>query len=224
MRKRTWLSTTGLVLLLLWGEWENWRASHRLVGSAPGTSEAIVVLGYRNAGTRANLMNRWRVRAGLRSIDPAVSTRLVLCGGACAGPRTEAALMARYATETCGYRGELVLEDQSRTTWENIGFAIPYLEDIDRIKIVSIPLHAEKARQYLAQQRPELGARLVRGADYRFGEWTLAKPVVAIYSLWKDARDRSRADRNTPPSPRVADLVNAPTTEPTDGGKPNTTP
>ncbi|WP_433755454.1 YdcF family protein [Nocardia sp. CA-135398] len=183
--------TTGLVLVLLWGEWENWRASRRLVGSVTGTSEAVVVLGYRNAGTRANLMNRWRVRAGLRSIDPTVSTRLVLCGGACAGPRSEAALMARYATQTCGYRGELVLEDQSRTTWENISFAIPYLQDVDRIKIVSIPLHAEKGRQYLAQQRPELASRLVRGADYRFGEWMAVKPVVAIYGLWKDARKRA---------------------------------
>lgn len=193
VRKRTWLATTGLVLVLLWGEWENWRASHRLVGSITGTSEAIVVLGYRNAGTRANIMNRWRVRAGLRSIDPTVvSSRLVLCGGACAGPRSEAALMARYATETCGYRGELVLEDQSRTTWENISFAIPYLKDRDRIKIVSIPLHAEKARQYLAQQCPELATRLVRGADYRFGEWMAAKPLLACYGLWKAARDRTR--------------------------------
>ncbi|WP_433715198.1 YdcF family protein [Nocardia sp. CA-084685] len=178
--------------MLLWGEWENWRASRRLVGSVKGASEAVVVLGYRNAGQRANIMNRWRVRAGLRSIDPAVRTRLVLCGGACAGPRTEAALMARYATQTRGYRGELVLEDQSRTTWENISFAIPYLEDVDRIKIVSIPLHAEKARQYLAQQRPELASRLVRGADYRFGEWMLVKPVVAIYGRWKDSRSRVR--------------------------------
>ncbi len=207
VRKRTRLSIIGLALVLLWGEWENWRASRRLVGSIAGASEAVVVLGYRNAGTRANIMNRWRVRAGLRSIDPtAVSSRLVLCGGACAGPRTEAALMAEYATKTRGYRGELILEDQSGTTWENIGFAIPYLKDCDRIKIVSLPFHAERGRRYLATQCPELAARLVRGAEYRFGEWPALKPLLAIYGLCQDVGDRTsgrRADRNTPPGAGV---------------------
>ncbi len=176
---------------MLWGEGENWRASRRLVGTATGASEAVVVLGYRNTGTRANVMNRWRVRAGLRSIDPtAVASRLVLCGGACAGSHTEAALMARYAIDDRGYCGELVLEEESRTTWENIRFAIPYLDDVDRIKIVSLPFHTEKGRRYLAQQAPDLASRLVPGAEYRFGGWTPLKPLLALYGLWKDARNR----------------------------------
>ncbi|CAM4508728.1 YdcF family protein [Nocardia ninae] len=191
VRKRTWLSIgSGLVLAILWGEWENWRATRRVVGSVAGDAEAVVVLGYRDAGTRANLMNRWRVRAGLRSIDPAATrTRLVLCGGACAGPHTEAALMARYATETRGYRGELVLEESSRSTWENIAFAIPYLEDVERIKVVSLPFHAEKARRYLRKQRPDLADRLVRGSEYRFGDLLPFTPLLAVYGRLKDARD-----------------------------------
>lgn len=192
MRKRTRLTLAAGISVMLWGEWANWRASRRWVGTAPGGSEAVVVLGYRNAGPDANAMNRWRVRAGLRSIDPAAESRLVLCGGACAGPRSEAVLMARYAQDSCGYDGELVLEESSRSTWENVAFAIPCLKDVDRIKIVSLPTHAETARRYLAEQSPELAERLVRGKDYRFGEWMPLKPVVALYGVAKDMRRRPR--------------------------------
>ncbi|WP_458689677.1 YdcF family protein [Nocardia tengchongensis] len=182
-------------LAILWGEWENWRASRRLVGSATGPTEAVVVLGYRNPDSNANAMNRWRVRAGLRSLDPSATvSRLVLCGGACAGTTAEATLMADYATGARGYRGTLVIEQQSRTTWENVAFAIPYLEDVDRIKIVSLPFHAERARHYLTQQRPDLAQRLVLGADYRFGEWMPLKPLLALYAL----RQRGRQPKARP--------------------------
>ncbi|MFD3507851.1 YdcF family protein [Nocardia sp. NPDC058666] len=186
MRKRTRLAIAAGLGVLLWGEWANWRASRRSLGTGNTGSEAVVVLGYRDAGPRANAMNRWRVRAGLRSMDPMASqTRLVVCGGACAGTRSEASLMAAYATQECGYDGELVLEESSRSTWENIAFAIPFLKDVDRIKIVSLPTHAEIARQFLADQSPELASRLVRGRDYRFGEWMPLKPVFAVYSIAK---------------------------------------
>ncbi|MFD3701835.1 YdcF family protein [Nocardia sp. NPDC058658] len=205
MRKRTRLTIAAGLGVLMWGEWANWRASRRFVGPGAVGSEAIVVLGYRNAGPRANAMNRWRVRAGLRSVDPAApETRLVLCGGACAGPQTEAALMARYARETCGYVGELVLEESSRSTWENIAFAIPFLKDVDRIKIVSLPTHAEKARQYLAEQSPELAVRLVRGQDYRCGEWLALKPVFALYSVAKKIRHPRTDDARSDPSPIIS--------------------
>lgn len=173
--------------MLLWGEWASWQATRRGVGPARGGSEAVLVLGYRNAGARANAMNRWRVRAGVRSIDAGAESRLVLCGGACAGPHSEAALMARYAREQLGYRGTLVLEEQSRSTWENIAYALPLVREVDRIKIVSIPQHAEQARRYLARQDPGLAARLVPAAEYRFGEWLPLKPVLALYGLRKDA-------------------------------------
>ncbi|MFD3745226.1 YdcF family protein [Nocardia sp. NPDC058633] len=198
MRKRTRLAIVAGLGVLLWGEWANRRASRRYVGAGTVGSEAVVVLGYRDAGPRANAMNRWRVRAGLRSIDPAAPrTRLVLCGGACAGPRSEASLMARYAREGCGYDGELVLEQASRSTWENIAFAIPLLRDVDRIKIVSLPTHAETARHYLAEQSPELAARLVPGQEYRFGEWLPLKPVFALYGIAKKLR-HARADDGGP--------------------------
>lgn len=91
--------------------------------------------------------------------------------------------MADYARAERGYRGPLLVETNSRSTWENVRNAIPLIEDADRIRIVSHPPHAEKARAYLCRLRPDLAARLVRARDYRFGEWMLVKPVLAWLGL-----------------------------------------
>jgi hypothetical protein len=143
-----------------------------------------VVLGYRNRGERANYINRYRVRAGIRSLDrTATESFLVLCGGDVAGDTSEAEVMARYARERRGYTGAIRLDRDSRTTWENIQNAIPLIEAADTIKIVSNSLHAEKGRTYLRTLRPDLADRLVRAEDYRFGEITLAKPLAAVLGL-----------------------------------------
>lgn len=92
--------------------------------------------------------------------------------------------MADYAESVLGFEGTVVLEDQSTSTWENVTNVIPLLEDVDRIKIVSQPAHALKARAYLRRQRPDLAGRLVRAADYRPGEWMAGKPLPALYGLW----------------------------------------
>ncbi|MGW2260232.1 YdcF family protein [Streptomyces sp. NPDC001780] len=146
----------------------------------------MVVLGYRNPQTTANFINRWRVRAGIRSItaDSARGTRVIFSGGAISGGAAEAQLMADYAKSVLEFAGTVLLEDQSRTTWENITNVIPLLEDADRIKIASQPAHALKARAYLRRQRPDLAEKLVRADDYRPGEWMIAKPLLALYGLW----------------------------------------
>ncbi len=197
----TWLLVVTVLAVvsaaLLWGELEHWRSSRRRMGNRPGgsgTGEAIVVLGYRNRGTHANIVNRWRVHAGLRSCPPWPGpSRLVLCGGAVGGTVAEAELMARYARESCGYAGVLITEAGSRSTWENVLNAIPLIEDADRIKIVSNSLHAEKARFYLWQHRPDLAERLVPAGDYRFGELILVKPVIAAIGR-RHVRDAVRSE------------------------------
>ncbi|MGW2028496.1 YdcF family protein [Streptomyces decoyicus] len=185
MRRRTGLAMAGAAALA-WGEWLNWSWSRSLVGNSGGATEAVVVLGYRNPQATANLINRWRVRAGIRSIaaDRARGTRVIFSGGATSGGAAEARLMSDYATSVLGFEGTVLLEDRSATTWENITNVIPLLEDVDRIKIASQPAHALKARAYLRRQRPDLAERLVRADDYRPGEWMAAKPLLALYGLW----------------------------------------
>lgn len=184
------MAIAGVSGALAWGEWTNWRWSRALSGSGNGggDTEAVVVLGFRNPQATANAINRWRVRAGVRSVSSrggADRTRLVFSGGATSGGATEAQLMADYAKSVLGFDGEVILEEESGTTWENITNVIPLVEDVDRIKIVSQPAHGLKARAYLLRHRPDLAGRLVRADDYRLGEWLIAKPLLALYGLWK---------------------------------------
>jgi uncharacterized SAM-binding protein YcdF (DUF218 family) len=198
------------VATLLWGEIEHWRASRRRMGITPGrngTGEAVVVLGFRNAGRHANVINRWRVRAGLRSQQPELGpSRLILSGGSVAAKTSEADLMAEYAREKRGYTGQLITEPDSRSTWENVQNVIPLIAGADHIKIVSNSLHAEKARLYLWELRPDLAERLVPGSDYRFGELIIIKPALAalgrrnLRRLERKARTVGLRAGTTPPT------------------------
>ncbi|MFT3852726.1 MAG: YdcF family protein [Ilumatobacteraceae bacterium] len=173
----------GLAAFVIWGEWiahhESRRRATPLTG--PPASEVIVVLGCSNRGERANAVNRWRVRTAIRSFDPTAGRRtLVCCGGAVAGSTSEAALMAAYAVEQ-GVVDEVVLEQASRSTWENVANAVPLVDGFERIKLVSDPFHARRAEQYLAMQRPDLAARLAPAAPYRFGEGLPLSPLLTLY-------------------------------------------
>lgn len=200
------LVVLGLFGLVAWGELVHWRASRALARPRlPARSEAVVVLGFRNTrGDRANALNRWRVRAALRSIDPTLASSILVCSGASgAASESEAALLARYAVAERGYTGTVRLEERSRSTWQNVENVIPLIEDVDQIKIVSNPLHAQKARLYLRHQRPDLAERLVRAADYRLGEGWPVKPLFALHGL----RDLARGKRGLAQKQRQQDVA-----------------
>lgn len=187
------LATVGALLLV--SEGIHLAASTRGLGDSPGRPdgavgrEAVVVLGFGDAGPRANRINRYRVRAALRSMDArADATALVLCGGSVRGDESEARILARFARDELGYAGALVLEEASTSTRENVANAIPLIEDADTIRIVSDPVHAEEARGYLRAARPDLADRLARGDEYRFGEMTWMKPLAIAVALLRRAR------------------------------------
>lgn len=199
-------------IMLLGSEFLHWQASRRgFDRSGPrrpsGGGEVVVVLGYSDPGPRAHLINRYRVRAGLRSVRTDLGrSRLVLTGGPVAGPTPESELMAAYAREL-GYQGELITEVESRTTRENVVNVIELISAADRIKIVSNSLHAEQARGDLWRLRPDLARRLAPADDYRFGELILIKPLMVGLAvrrrikLWRRARRRARNLRPRTPGP-----------------------
>ena len=194
MRCRVFVLIAALAAVFVTAEAAHWRASGRRLGSDTArvsNSEAVIVLGFRNRGKRSNYLNRYRVRAGLRSLDPDIrDSVLVLCGGGVGSEVPEAELMAHYARNGLGYAGPILLDSESTTTWENIQNAIPLIEDMDSLKIVSNSLHAEKGRAYLWKLRPDLARRLRRAREYRFGEIALVKPIAAARGVLNLARLR----------------------------------
>lgn len=205
----SWIAAAAI---LLGSEFLHWQASRRgfdrsVSRQRTGSGEAVVVLGYSDPGPRANLINRYRVRAGLRSRRTDLgASRLVFTGGPVAGPVPEAELMAAYARKL-GYQGDLLTEIASRTTRENIVNVIELISDADRIKIVSNSLHAEQARDELRRLRPDLARRLAPADDYRFGELMVIKPLMVglvirrRIKLWRRARQRARSLQPRTPDP-----------------------
>lgn len=135
------------------------RGQDPAAASAPVGRRAVLVLGHADTGTTAGAANLARVRAALAVARP--GDVLVCSGGAVAGPVPEARLLADAAREH-GWQGDVRVEDTSGSTWENIERSEPLLEDAARIVIVSEPVHAAKARRFLARRRPDLAARLAR--------------------------------------------------------------
>lgn len=170
-RRLFWAGFAAYTAAAAWAECVHWRSSHRLLGSAPAEGpEAVVVLGYGNRGDRANVVNRYRVRAGIRSRDRSADSVVIMCGGTVEGAIPEAEIMQRYAREELGFTGRILLEPESRSTQENIENVIGLIENAGTIKIVSNSPHAEVARAYLWQLRPDLAERLVRADEHRLGE------------------------------------------------------
>lgn len=101
------------------------------------------------------------------------------------GTVAEALLLRDFIQDALGWDGPLSVEPESRSTWENVRNALPWIEAADWVAFASNGLHAEKARVYLGRQRPELARRIVAADDYRFGEAALLKPVFAAVGLWK---------------------------------------
>lgn len=106
-------------------------ASLRAGRSAQGrTSEAVIVLGFppRRDG-RTNAVQRWRCRIAVRSLDPGRSSVLIMTGAATPGLRSEAEVMAGYTRDILGVPAEqIMLEEQARSTWDNITYSLPLAE------------------------------------------------------------------------------------------------
>ena len=91
-------------------------------------------------------------------------------------------MMADYAVRTLGVpAASVVIEDQSRTTVENIANSAPLMADAPAIKIASNTFHARRARRILGDDFPELAQHLVRARDYLPVEWGVLHTVMVAH-------------------------------------------
>ena len=185
LRRGVALGALAVAVAVVASELDAWRASREGIPAGhvdrPTPHDAtVLVLGFRSKTDEPNLVQRWRTRIAIRSVDPERATFVFSGSSSEPGLRSEAAIMAEVAVELGVPRVRIVLEEQSRTTWENIERSIPLLQDATAIVIASNTFHARKARRYLTTQAPDLAARLHRGADHRFGEYALVKPLLAL--------------------------------------------
>ncbi|MET3637263.1 YdcF family protein [Curtobacterium oceanosedimentum] len=196
------------LVALAFGEAVHARAAHRartalaaaraagVVHGAARTSGrcSVIVLGFGNRGTGPNVVNRWRARIAHRTAQrlaaAGAAVTIICCGGPVRGVHPEADLLAE-AIRVDGWRGPILLDRTSTSTWENVANARELLRGPSLIAICSNGLHAAKAREYLRRQDPALAERLVPADDYRFGEMTLVKPIFAVVGLWKLRRARA---------------------------------
>lgn len=186
------MTAAAVTMVFGWAEWSTWKASRsalprRATNPRQITSgECVLVL-----GNPLPILHRWRVRIAVRSTDPD-RARFVFSGGAVRTTIPEARMMADYAIYELGVPAHnVVIEDQSRTTVENIKYSAPLMGDCPVIKIASDTFHARRARKIFRDESPALAGNLVRARDYLPGEWGPLHVILIGFECYRQYRASS---------------------------------
>jgi uncharacterized SAM-binding protein YcdF (DUF218 family) len=177
-------------------EYAHWRSSKWYMPQHPPTSGpcALIVLGF---PTRLNgephPVQVWRVDLARRAFDALGASRVVFSGGPSKGRPAEAEAMAAYARRKFMPPEAIEVETAATSTWQNVQFSLPLVNNYDRVAFVSDPLHAARARRYLRAQDPELANRLVSAGEYQLLEHCWLKIAFVAYEMYIALRGTLRA-------------------------------
>lgn len=174
------------------GEFAQWWTARQLPPAQQlddGTT-GLIVLGFpsRRDATPGSVQ-RWRVAIAERTWQRVGNRdRIVFSGGPTDGQAvSEAKVMADLALDERWLDPDgivdptvVMIEDQSTSTWENVDFSLPLVDECDQIVIVSDALHAARAIRYATKLRPELADRFYGADFYRFGEAWWIKPFSLL--------------------------------------------
>lgn len=122
---------------------------------------AVVALGFPTRANGApNPVQRWRVQHAVRTMRDYGADVLVCTGGAVMNDWPEAETMAAVARRLGVAEHQIVIEDESPNSWENVKNTKPLTELADAVLLVSDPLHAARCRRYWLAQFPEDAGRV----------------------------------------------------------------
>lgn len=194
----TLLRTAAVVLTgtIAASEFAHWRSSKWYMPSHPPTSGpcALIVLGF---PTRLNgephPVQIWRVDLAKRAFKALGASKVVFSGGPSKGRPAEAEAMAAYARRHWLPPDTIAVETAAVSTWQNIQFSLPLVNNYARVAIVSDPLHAARARRYMRAQDLEVANRLVSAGEYRLLEHCWLKIAFVVHEMYITARGTLRA-------------------------------
>lgn len=180
-----WALAWSLPVTSLWlgGALEN-RYPHLPPADSP-TADAIVVLGGNTANGRANWFLPYDKDTAVVRIDTAAqlylagrAPKVLLSGGALEGDVSEARGMAHAIRQQGVPESALILENASRTTYENAALTEDALKSrgIDKVLLVTSALHMPRAMAAFSKQGVEAIAapappQIVAPADGSLSRW-----------------------------------------------------
>ena len=157
--------------------WDIWRFAGY---SAPGPAGAALVLGAAVLGDVPSPVLIERLRHAQQLYEAGVVSRIVVTGGRSPEDELSEAVASRnWLVEQGVPAGDIVLEDQSRTTLENLQFARIVLEQagIRDVLIVSDPLHMRRAMLIAGRMGVAAGSSPTRTSRYQ--TWDTTLPFLA---------------------------------------------
>lgn len=145
LRRGVYLSVLAVLVLQTWALYQVW---HYAQPQALQHADAAVVLGAAAWGKNPSPVFKERINYGLKLYRDGMVDKLIFTGGTpVEGYPTEAAVAARYASKQGIKQADMILESQSRDTYENLYNTRELLvgSEMTRLIVISDPHHLARA-------------------------------------------------------------------------------
>lgn len=160
---------------------------------AVGFADAVVVLGAGvNSDGKPSQTLQERTRHGVRLVQEGVAPLLLTTGGADPGEPSEAKAAGNFALSLGLDPTALVLEETSKSTWENTQYAGSLLRarGVKSVVVVSDPYHVWRGKKNLEAQGFVVTASASPYLEQRFGLLAYGlRPLWALREVISVSRD-----------------------------------